>query len=123
MPLRKLLHLDDVEKRRRGLEFVPREIAQQPVTWRDTFRICTRMHGALDDLWSSADPSTSIVLTGAGTSAYVGTCVENLFRKSSGCETRVIPTTDLVTHAQDLLLPTRKYFVVSFSRSGMSPES
>jgi tagatose-6-phosphate ketose/aldose isomerase len=131
MPLRKLLHLDDVEKRRRGLEFVPREIAQQPVTWRDTFRVCTRMHGALDDLLSSAgvrgldggDPSTSIVLTGAGTSAYAGICVASLFRKSSGCETRVIPTTDLVTHAQDLLVPERRYFVVSFSRSGMSPES
>jgi tagatose-6-phosphate ketose/aldose isomerase len=135
MSLRELLRLDEVDKRRRGLEFVPREIAQQPITWRDTFRVCTRVHGALADLLASAglsrkhgessdapsDPPT-VVLTGAGTSAHAGYCVEALFRKSWGCETRVLPSTDLVSHETDHLLRGRKYFFVSFSRSGMSPE-
>jgi tagatose-6-phosphate ketose/aldose isomerase len=131
MSLRELIHLDDVEKRRRGIEFTPREIAQQPVTWRDTFRVCTRMHGALDDLLSSAGihrrrgdgDSPCVVLSGAGTSAYAGACVESLFRKNWECETRVLPSTDLVSHDHDLLVPGRKYFFISFSRSGMSPES
>jgi tagatose-6-phosphate ketose/aldose isomerase len=130
MSLRELLRLGDVEKRRRGIEFTPHEIAQQPVTWRDTFRVCTRMHGALGDLLSSAgvshrregDEAPTVVLTGAGTSAYVGACVESLFRKAWQCETRMLPTTDLVSHAKDLLVRGRKYFFVSFSRSGMSPE-
>jgi D-galactosamine 6-phosphate deaminase/isomerase len=130
MSLRELLHLGEVEKRRRGLEFVPREIAQQPVTWRDTFRVCTKMHGALEELLSSAgiaerredaDPPL-VVFTGAGTSAYVGTCVEALFRKKWECETRALPSTDLVSHERDFLTRGRKYFFVSFSRSGMSPE-
>src|SRR5262245_38850138 len=116
MSLRELLHLDEVEKRRRGLEFTPREIAQQPVTWRGTFRVCTRMHGALDDLLASAAAERPVVvLTGAGTSAYAGTCVEALFRKNWECEARVVPSTDLASHAQDLLVPGRKYFFVSFS--------
>jgi tagatose-6-phosphate ketose/aldose isomerase len=131
MSLRQLVDMDEVEKRRRGLEFTPREIAQQPVTWRDTFRVCTRMHGVLGDWLASAglhrrregagDPPT-VVLTGAGTSAYAGTCVEALFRKSWQCETRVVASTDLVSHEPDLLVRGRKYFFVSFSRSGMSPE-
>jgi tagatose-6-phosphate ketose/aldose isomerase len=64
----------------------------------------------------------TVVLTGAGTSAYVGACVESLLRKAWQCDTRALPSTDLVSHSKDLLVRGRKYFFVSFSRSGMSPE-
>ena len=141
MSLRELLALSDDEKRRRGLEFTPREIAQQPITWQGTFRSCARMHGALDDFLASAgvhpdrddDPQSGrtvtrvgrpvIVLSGAGTSAYAGAAVADLFRKSWSCETRVIPSTDLVSHGRDLLIEGQNYFFISFSRSGTSPES
>jgi tagatose-6-phosphate ketose/aldose isomerase len=33
-----------------------------------------------------------------------------------------VPSTDLLTHAEELILPERKYFWISFSRSGDSPE-
>jgi tagatose-6-phosphate ketose/aldose isomerase len=133
MSLRALLQLGDEEKERRGVEFVPREIARQPETWRATLRTCAGLRGALEKFLSEAGvpprphlaekERLTIVLLGAGTSAYAGSSLASLFRTTSGCETRVLTSPDLLTHAREVLVTGHKYFFISFSRSGMSPET
>jgi hypothetical protein len=44
-PLSEVLALAEEEKKRRGLLYTPREIAQQPETWGTTFMICLDRSG------------------------------------------------------------------------------
>jgi tagatose-6-phosphate ketose/aldose isomerase len=64
----------------------------------------------------------AVFLIGAGTSDYVGQSLVYLLRRMWQCEVAAIPSTDLLTHADNLVLPHQRYLWVSFSRSGDSPE-
>jgi tagatose-6-phosphate ketose/aldose isomerase len=126
--LAELLSLGDEEKTVRGLTHTPSEIAQQPDTWLTTFEIFQRKQAQIAEFLSlagvgasSADRST-VFLIGAGTSDYVGQALANLLRKHWRCGVSAVPSTDLLTHMDELLLPERKYLWISFSRSGESPE-
>ena len=63
-----------------------------------------------------------MVLTGAGTSDYIGQVLTLLLRTEWGCETQAIASTDLLTNVADYVVPGRRYLFISFSRSGDSPE-
>ena len=127
--LSKLLALSDREKQERGLRYTPTEIAQQPATWRATFEMFRQHKQEIREFLSSTEvlsdnPASrpTVFLVGAGTSDYIGQSVAHLLRKKWQCEVQAVPSTDLVTHQDDLLLPGRNYLWISFSRSGDSPE-
>lgn len=127
--LSKLLALPNAEKQERGLRYTPSEIAQQPATWRTTFELFQQRKQELSDFLSTArvpagNPSLrpTIFLVGAGTSDYIGQSVAYLLRKKWQCEVAAVPSTDLVTHQDELLIRDKNYLWVSFSRSGDSPE-
>jgi tagatose-6-phosphate ketose/aldose isomerase len=127
--LSKLLALSDSEKQERGLRYTPSEIAQQPATWRGTFDRFHKQHQQTREFLATAkvaaDGGSSrpvVFLVGAGTSDYIGQSVAFLLRAKWQCEVLAVPSTDLVTHQDELLLPGKKYLWVSFSRSGDSPE-
>jgi tagatose-6-phosphate ketose/aldose isomerase len=63
-----------------------------------------------------------VYLVGAGTSDYTGRAISYLLRKQWQCEVIAVPSTDLLTHMDQLILPGRKYLWISFSRSGDSSE-
>ena len=67
-------------------------------------------------------PETDIVLTGAGTSAFIGDALLPVMR-GIWKNVRSVATTDLITHAEYLLDKERPLLLVSFARSGNSPES
>lgn len=126
--LAELLSLGDEEKAVRGLAHTPSEIAQQPDTWLSTFGIFRRKQAqiaeflSLAGLGASSGSRPTVFLVGAGTSDYVGQAVANLLRKHWRCDVSAVPSTDLLTHMDELLLPEKKYLWISFSRSGESPE-
>lgn len=111
----------------RGTVHTPGEIAQQPELWRQTARLVHDHATPLRDFLEAAglyDPtSPRILLTGAGTSHYVGLSVVDLLRRhfATPCEsrstTRVTPNPDLFFRDGDPTL------LVHFARSGNSPES
>lgn len=123
-----LLALPENEKQARGLVHTPREIYQQPHTWRKTFE---RLQGIQSQLKhfleqsginpASADPPT-VLLVGAGTSDYIGRSLSRLLRQQWQCEVMAVPSTELLTNMQDFLLEKKKYLWISFSRSGDSSE-
>lgn len=126
--LNDLLGLSSEAKALRGLEFTPREIAQQPDTWAMTFALFEKRREEIADFLRSAgvfntSGKPTVFLLGAGTSDYIGRALANLLRREWKCEVIVVPSTDAVTHFDELLLPHQEYLWISFSRSGDSPES
>ena len=124
-----ILALEEEEKQRRGLVYTPHEIAQQPETWGATFMVCSDRAADIGRFLESSgigDKSgqpAKAILVGAGTSDYVGESVQSLLAKEWNCEADAIPSTDLLTNAEDVIRPDRRYLWVSFSRSGDSPEA
>jgi tagatose-6-phosphate ketose/aldose isomerase len=124
-----LLDLPDNERAERGLTHTPAEIAQQPATWQSTFGRFQRRHAEINEFLAAAgvfasDPNfrPSVFLIGAGTSDYVGQSLSYLLRRMWQCEVTAVPSTDLLTHREELVLPQRRHLWISFSRSGDSPE-
>lgn len=127
--LAKLLDLSREQKVERGLLYTPAEIAQQPATWQSTFSVFEKRRTELAEflensgLNNSGHPKPTVFLIGAGSSDYVGISLGNLLRRLWKCEVVVIPSTSLLTHAEQWLIPGCRYLWISFSRSGDSPES
>lgn len=127
-PLRTLLDLTERERAERGLEHTPREIWQQPDTWKTTYQICVNHRDELNDVLRRAGigrgstASPTVYLVGAGTSDYVGRALGPLLRDCWNTDVWAIPSTTLLTEMEDFHRPGREYFWISFSRSGESPE-
>ncbi len=100
-----------------------REIRQQPVVWRKAYEIIRSRKDEISAfLDANLDDSFSIVLTGAGTSAYIGDALEPaLSRIRRGV--RAIATTDIITDPGLYFDKDSHVLLVSFARSGNSPES
>lgn len=126
--LEDLLRLGTEEKAESGLTHTPAEIAQQPDTWAATAGLFQQHRAAIRDFLGSIGIGASqgerptVFMIGAGTSDYVGRCLEQLLRRLWQTEVVVAPSTDLLTHLQEHLVPERSYLWISFSRSGDSPE-
>lgn len=123
----KLLQLPDKEKQRMGVEHTPKEIAQQPRMWQKVVELLRdgrpKIHEFLESSGLIGNGNTHLILTGAGTSGYIGDSVESILRKRIQRQVNSIHTTDLVTHASSSVLTNHSTVVISFARSGNSPES
>ncbi len=102
-----------------------KEISAQPRLWGETFDIIDEQKSALDDFLAPiiGDQATHVILTGAGTSAYIGDVLHKVFQKNTGRFTEPIATTDILTNPGDYFSKDKKTLLVSFARSGDSPES
>ena len=123
--LSELLSMAPAEKERRGFVFTAAEIAGQAGLWPTTYERFASFLPSLRPFLEEflAHPRKSVVLTGAGTSEYVGCCLEGLLRRRLGVPVNVASTTALVVNPQDLFVPGHAILLVSFARSGSSPES
>jgi tagatose-6-phosphate ketose/aldose isomerase len=126
--LAELLRLPEGEKSARGLAHTPAEIAQQPEAWLSTFDLFARKQAQIAEFLSlagiggSLESRPTVFLIGAGTSDYIGQSLVYLLRRHWHCEVLAVPSTDLLTHMEDLVLADRRYLWISFSRSGDTPE-
>ncbi len=119
-PLERLLSLSEEEKARLGVEATPAEIAQQPEMWRHTARRFAQAAPAIGRLFAQ---SGEIIFAGAGTSDFVGRCVQGPVSAALATRAIACPTTDIVTHPEYAFPADRPAVMVSFARSGNSPES
>jgi tagatose-6-phosphate ketose/aldose isomerase len=101
-----------------------REIEGQPALWEKTWQKIEAESGAISAFLSETLPKVQrIILTGAGTSAFIGLSLKGKYQKAFGKITEVIPTTDLVSNHEDFLIREIPTLMISFARSGNSPES
>lgn len=109
----------------RGAAWTAREIAQQPGVWNEVAALVGRERARLDAFLAPllADASQRIILTGAGTSAFIGDCLAPALTARLGRRVEAIATTDLLTGPATRLAGSAPALLVSFARSGNSPES
>ncbi|MCI1032246.1 galactosamine 6-phosphate isomerase AgaS [Raoultella sp. BIGb0149] len=101
------------------------EIRQQPTCWIRSLTNIDNLRSAIDDFLAPLlrKDDLRIVLTGAGTSAFIGEIVAPWLARHTGKNISAVPTTDLVTNPMDYLNAEHPLLLVSFARSGNSPES
>ena len=109
----------------RALDQTSIEISGQPELWLDSFKKVVSEKSSIKSFLRKVLKlkDLHIILTGAGTSAFIGESLSGTFQKSSGCTTSAIPTTHLVTHPALYLQKEKPILLISFARSGNSPES
>lgn len=100
------------------------EIAQQPRLWeclsQDLAQARERVQAFLGDCLD--DPRQRVLFTGAGSSGFIADMVADHIDAQWPAEVRAVHTTSLLTHPA-LYLRDRPTLLVSFARSGSSPES
>jgi len=123
-----MLGLSAAQLQQMGAGFTAQEISQQPAIWQQLAAEFTDKELALR-AWLQPllqQPDLRIIFTGAGTSAYIGqTVVPHLINKLplAGQRVEAVSTTDLVSHPDLYLCAEVPTLLVSFGRSGNSPES
>jgi tagatose-6-phosphate ketose/aldose isomerase len=101
------------------------EISGQPELWGSVFQLLVGDKEKISDFLNPLFQikNLQIILTGAGSSAFIGEAAQGLVQKHTGCNTKAISTTDLVTHPDLYFQPGLPTLLISFARSGNSPES
>lgn len=102
-----------------------KEIIQQPDTWRESIKNLIKnkieIKSFIDSFLSKKE--FRIILTGAGTSAFAGEVCEPYLTSLLNKRVEAIATTDLVASPKSYFIKDMPTLLVSFARSGNSPES
>lgn len=119
------LGLDQSELERLGGLWTAREIAQQPAMLLETQALLMARRAEIEAFLQPllASPALRVILTGAGTSAFIGECLAPVLSTRLGRRVQAIPTTDLVCAPHLYFEADTPTVLVSFGRSGNSPES
>lgn len=98
------------------------EIGQQPDAWRE---VASRPDDGIAEFLRGVTDREGlrVILTGAGSSAFLGDIAAPALRRHLNRRVEAIPTTSIVANPFDHLERETPTLVVSFGRSGNSPES
>ena len=120
----KYLNIEESKLKGQGALETAKEISGQPELWMSIFHKLIADKKRINDfLGTTLSQTKKIMLTGAGTSAYIGYSVEGCMQRNTGITTVSVATTHLVSHPQDYFEEDTPTLLVSFARSGDSPES
>lgn len=117
----KYLGIDELELKRTNSFNTAYEIYNQPNMWNkliDDFD--TKVFDFLDSIGLNTE--IDIIFTGVGTSEYIGCILEPYLNERVNLNFRSVATTDIVSNPK-MYLKNKKTLLVSFARSGDSPES
>lgn len=107
-----------------GATYTATEINQQPEMWGKVYSIINENKERIKEFISEkVTKNTRIILTGAGTSDYVGDTIVLHLGKLLNIRVEAIATTDLVSNPREYLEKETPTILVSYARSGNSPES
>src|SRR5947208_3650554 len=119
-----LLKLDRDFLAEKAATYTAREIVGQPELWKE---IATSFYKSADSIEKFLEhayaESEQIILTGAGTSAFIGLSLKGVFFRNTQLVTSAVATTDIVSNPLDYFNNNKTPLIISFARSGNSPES
>jgi tagatose-6-phosphate ketose/aldose isomerase len=102
-----------------------KEICSQPEMWKQTYRKFQKesieIISFLDNVF--AEQKLNVILTGAGSSAFIGEALEGVYLKKLQVNCQAIGTTEIITHPDHYFISSEPTLLISFARSGNSPES
>ena len=105
--------------------YTTKEIFGQTILWGKVFEI---LKAQKTDIANFLEPilkigNLRIILTGAGSSAFIGDAAQSIVERKNGKVTQSVPTTDITTHHGIFSSTQNPILLVSLARSGNSPES
>jgi len=102
-----------------------KEINQQPDLWLKVNDIIKNDKERLGQFIYKIikDNNSEVIFTGAGSSFFIGEMVAPFFQKDTGVSSKAVETTEIVTHPDFFINSNKETLLVSFARSGNSPES
>ena len=105
--------------------FTEKEINQQPALWQKVYGLVLSQKKSLTEFLTKIKQQADceVIFTGAGSSFFIGEMVAGYFQKNTGLSSKAISTTEIVTHPYLYINPEKQTLLVSFARSGNSPES
>lgn len=108
-----------------GAYWTAKEIHQQPTSWANTLSMLSQKDSEIASFLKPilGQQNLRIILTGAGTSAFIGNSLAPALSANLGFQVEAIANTDLVSNPYDFFHEQAPTLLVSFARSGNSPES
>ena len=108
-----------------GAYWTSKEIYQQPETWVKTFNQVKAEKENIKALINKviSQDDYDIILTGAGTSEFVGNSIFPFLSPLNNFKVKSFGTTDIVASPENYISRTKPTLLISFARSGDSPES
>ena len=105
--------------------YTSQEIAHQPIMWRKLSTYLKESKQEIANFLGKVGPleNVRIVLTGAGSSGFVGRAVGGFVAQTIGINCEPIHTTDICSAPEMYLFADKPTLLISFARSGNSPES
>ncbi|WP_353718877.1 SIS domain-containing protein [Dyadobacter sp. 676] len=102
-----------------------REILSQPGLWEEVYHLISRQSAAIADFLNPVlqKDKLRVILTGAGTSGFIGDAAQGTLQKIWRKPVQAVPTTEIVTRPESVFLRPVPTLLISFARSGNSPES
>lgn len=123
-----MFNLTSEQMKKYNALFTTTEIYQQPDVWEDLSVTLEKENKSYQTFIRSIinkHKQTRVIFTGAGTSAFAGDTVIPELNKLNKQDVQFesIPTTDIVSNPEEYLFKDTPTILVSFARSGNSPES
>ncbi len=108
-----------------GGQHTAEEILQQPALWEELADSLASVQARLDAFLGDwlRNPLHRVIFTGAGSSGFIAEMVADYINAQWPADVRAVHTTSLLTHPSLYLQRDRPTLLVSFGRSGSSPES
>lgn len=109
----------------KGGSYTAREIYQQPELWLETLEIIEANKLAIENFIDEklGQEGVRVIFSGAGTSAYIGDIVAPSLGEDKKHSYEALATTDIVANPELYFKKDVPTVLVSFARSGNSPES
>ncbi len=99
------------------------EIFSQGKKWIKVYDLYEERKAKIDEFLAKLGEDVRVIFTGAGTSEYVGNVASEYLKNNGKYQFESIATTDLVSAPYLHFNKNQKTLLVSFARSGNSPES
>ncbi|MXY71392.1 MAG: tagatose-6-phosphate ketose isomerase [Acidobacteriia bacterium] len=110
----------DGDAGKQGWRHTLTEIFQQPELWHQTAEFSASV---ASQRLEQVRRNRFLVFTGSGSSHYVGECIAPAIQRGAGRAAQALGSGELLLAKSDLLPLQRPLMLVSFARSGNSPES
>jgi len=122
--MEKIFGFTQEEIKEKSMTYTLNEINRQPEVWKSIYEKILLNREKIKNFMKSFDSDTRILFMGAGSSAFIGDSLAPLIRKEfSFSDVESIHTTDAVASPSQYFVRNVKTVLISFGRSGDSPES
>lgn len=120
-----IFNINEEQMKKTLSSFTLKEIYQQPKTWLKTLNQIKESKQAIQSFIDKVIKCDDfdVILTGAGTSEFIGNSLYSYLNKELNYKVKSYGTTDIVATPENYLSKTKPTLLVSFGRSGNSPES